>query len=239
MLYPLSYGGPARCGPDRDCSKDCSRLVSSACPAGARPLRAASLAAALLLAPGASQQARAGPGRAAGDPAAVARAPRRHLLLRARRRAVLAPRRPHRPAGAHPARSSIDGAAVPLVPNIGVDRAARAPGARRTPTTPAGRSGWRAPGAGDVTLGQFFTLWGVRFDGRCLGAACGRLAVTADGADGRRPGGAARCAGAGDVQIRARQRRLSGRLWHSCGHDAHARRGLDPRRRHLARPRCG
>ena len=35
--------------------------------------------------------------------------------------------------------------------------------------------------AREVTLGQFFTLWGVRFDGRCLGAACGTLTVTADG----------------------------------------------------------
>ena len=32
-----------------------------------------------------------------------------------------------------------------------------------------------------ITLGQFFTLWAVRFDGRCLGAACGEVKVTADG----------------------------------------------------------
>ncbi len=32
----------------------------------------------------------------------------------------------------------------------------------------------------EITLGQFFTVWGVRFDERCLGAACGRLEVAAD-----------------------------------------------------------
>ena len=32
-----------------------------------------------------------------------------------------------------------------------------------------------------VTLGQFFTVWGVRFDDRCLGSACGALVVTVDG----------------------------------------------------------
>jgi hypothetical protein len=32
-----------------------------------------------------------------------------------------------------------------------------------------------------VTLGQFFTVWAVRFDSRCLGAACGEVRVVADG----------------------------------------------------------
>jgi len=32
-----------------------------------------------------------------------------------------------------------------------------------------------------ITPGQFFTVWAVRFDGRCLGAACGQVVVTADG----------------------------------------------------------
>ena len=38
-------------------------------------------------------------------------------------------------------------------------------------------------GAGnhDATLGQFFVLWGVRFDDDCLGAACGGVTVLADG----------------------------------------------------------
>lgn len=36
-------------------------------------------------------------------------------------------------------------------------------------------------GSDSVTLGQFFTLWGVRFDGRCVGAACKSVRVSADG----------------------------------------------------------
>ena len=36
-------------------------------------------------------------------------------------------------------------------------------------------------GADEVTLDQFFRLWGVRFDARCLGATCGTLIVAADG----------------------------------------------------------
>lgn len=32
-----------------------------------------------------------------------------------------------------------------------------------------------------TTLGQFFDLWGVRFDGRCVGAACGEVIVRIDG----------------------------------------------------------
>ncbi len=32
-----------------------------------------------------------------------------------------------------------------------------------------------------VMLGQFFTVWGVRFDDRCLGSACRGLRVTVDG----------------------------------------------------------
>ena len=74
----------------------------------------------------------------------------------------------------------IDGAAVPLVPNIGIDR----PRALQAPAHTHDASGtvWlEGSGTGEVTLGQFFMLWGVRFDDRCLGAACGRLQVSADG----------------------------------------------------------
>ena len=74
----------------------------------------------------------------------------------------------------------IDGSTVPLVPNIGIDlpRALQAP----AHTHDASGTVWlEGAGAREVTLGQFFTVWGVRFDGRCLGAACGALTVTADG----------------------------------------------------------
>lgn len=94
----------------------------------------------------------------------------------------------------------IDDADVPLVPNIGLDlpRALQAPA--HTHDT-SGTIWLEGAGAGTVTLGQFFTLWGVRFDGRCLGAACGQLIVTADRSAVADPAGLV-LAGAGDVQIR-------------------------------------
>ena len=94
----------------------------------------------------------------------------------------------------------IDGADVPLVPSIGLDlpRALQAP----AHTHDASGTIWlEGAGAGAVTLGQFFTLWGVRFDGRCLGAACGQLTVTADGAAVDAPAGLV-LSTATDVQIR-------------------------------------
>jgi hypothetical protein len=36
-------------------------------------------------------------------------------------------------------------------------------------------------GSRDVTLGQFFDVWGVRLTATCLGPTCGSVAVTADG----------------------------------------------------------
>jgi hypothetical protein len=75
---------------------------------------------------------------------------------------------------------AIDGAPVALVPYIGMDR----PRALQGPAHTHDGSGlvWlEGRGADTVTLGQFFTLWGVRFDAKCLGAVCGTLTVTADG----------------------------------------------------------
>lgn len=77
-------------------------------------------------------------------------------------------------------RLTVDGAGVPLVPYIGMDR----PRALQGPAHTHDDSGtvWlEGRGATDVTLGQFFVLWGVRFDRSCLGAACGTITVRADG----------------------------------------------------------
>ena len=46
---------------------------------------------------------------------------------------------------------------------------------------PGGEVWLEGDGTGTVTLGDFFVLWGVRFDGDCLGASCGGVRVTADG----------------------------------------------------------
>lgn len=75
---------------------------------------------------------------------------------------------------------AIDGTPVALVPYIGMDR----PRALQGPAHTHDDSGvvWlEGRGADTVTLGQFFTLWGVRFDAKCLGASCGTVAVEADG----------------------------------------------------------
>lgn len=96
---------------------------------------------------------------------------------------------------------SIDDVGVPLVPNIGVDR----PRALQAPVHTHDASGtvWlEGQGVQDVTLGQFFTIWGVRFDERCLGAACGGVEVSADGAAVATPA-ELRLAEVSDVQIRA------------------------------------
>jgi hypothetical protein len=94
----------------------------------------------------------------------------------------------------------IDDSDVPLVPDIGLDlpRALQAP----AHTHDASGTVWlEGAGAATVTLGQFFILWGVRFDASCLGAACGRLTVTADGAAVESPS-ALVLSRAADVQIR-------------------------------------
>ncbi len=95
----------------------------------------------------------------------------------------------------------IDGAEVSLAPWIGIDR----PRALQAPAHTHDDSGtvWlEGAGVEEITLGQFFTLWGVRFDGRCLGAACDSLVVEADGEPVADPVGL-RLAGVGVVQIRA------------------------------------
>lgn len=77
---------------------------------------------------------------------------------------------------------SMDDEQVPLAPFIGIDRlrAVQAP----VHTHESSGDVWlEGDGNRDVTLGQFFTLWGVRFDDQCLGSACKGLEVTADGRD--------------------------------------------------------
>lgn len=73
-----------------------------------------------------------------------------------------------------------DGVAVEVAPNIGLDRVR----AWQAPVHTHDNSGqvW-LEGEGNrlVTLGQFFEVWGVRFDESCLGDLCGVITVTVDG----------------------------------------------------------
>src|SRR3712207_2928008 len=73
----------------------------------------------------------------------------------------------------------VDGWQVAIPPYVGVDRrrAQQAP----VHTHDTSNQVWlEGRDTESITLGQFFIVWGVRFDGRCLGAACGEVVVTAD-----------------------------------------------------------
>lgn len=75
---------------------------------------------------------------------------------------------------------NVDGEPVEVPAYIGVDRlrAVQAP----VHTHESGGDVWlEGQGNRESTLGDFFDLWGVRFDGDCLGATCGELLVEADG----------------------------------------------------------
>jgi hypothetical protein len=74
----------------------------------------------------------------------------------------------------------VDDVAVEVPAYVGIDRlrAVQAP----VHTHDASGQIWLEGRETDaVTLGQFFTVWGVRFDGRCLGSACRGLRVIVDG----------------------------------------------------------
>lgn len=66
--------------------------------------------------------------------------------------------------------------------NIGIDRL-RAVQAPVHTHDDSGQVWLEGTGNRTVTLGQFFTLWGVRFDASCLGADCGTIQVFADGTE--------------------------------------------------------
>jgi hypothetical protein len=96
----------------------------------------------------------------------------------------------------------IDGWQVAIPPYVGVDRRRAQQAAVHTHDA-SNRVWLEGRDTESITLGQFFTVWAVRFDGRCLGAACGEIRVTADGnpvADA--PG--LRLAGVTEIEILAR-----------------------------------
>ena len=74
----------------------------------------------------------------------------------------------------------VAGQPVEVPAYIGIDRL-RAVQAPVHTHEPGGEVWLEGEGNRDTTLGQFFALWGVRFDDDCLGAACGGVTVLADG----------------------------------------------------------
>jgi hypothetical protein len=84
-------------------------------------------------------------------------------------------------------RITVDGSAVEVPPYVGIDRA-RAVQAPVHTHDGTGQVWLEGRETDAVTLGQFFTVWGVRFDDRCLGSACRDLVVTVDGRVSPDPG---------------------------------------------------
>jgi hypothetical protein len=77
-------------------------------------------------------------------------------------------------------RIDIDGRQVVIPGYVGIDRlrAVQAPVHTHDET---GAVWLEGKDTAEVTLGQFFTVWGVRFGDGCIGEICGRLEVTVDG----------------------------------------------------------
>jgi hypothetical protein len=77
-------------------------------------------------------------------------------------------------------RISVDGRPVEIPAYVGIDRlrAVQAPVHTHDSTGAVWLEGRNTAG---VTLGQLFTVWGVRFGDGCIGGICGRLTVTVDG----------------------------------------------------------
>lgn len=74
---------------------------------------------------------------------------------------------------------TVDGQPVTVPANVGVDRPRAVQAAVHTHDD-SGKVWLEGEGNETVTLGQLFTVWGVRFDQRCLGHACHNLAVRVD-----------------------------------------------------------
>lgn len=77
---------------------------------------------------------------------------------------------------------TVEGERVEIPAFIGADRL-RAVQAPVHTHDPGGEVWLEGDGNPEITLGEFFTLWGVRFDDECLGAVCGGVRVTADGVE--------------------------------------------------------
>jgi hypothetical protein len=75
---------------------------------------------------------------------------------------------------------TVDGARVEVPAYVGVDRLRAVQAPMHTHDT-SGQIWLEGRETDTVMLGQFFTVWGVRFDDRCLGSACRELWVIVDG----------------------------------------------------------
>ena len=66
----------------------------------------------------------------------------------------------------------VDGTKVPIPPNIGIGPQSAFISPLHTHEDPASIMHVESPTASRYSLGQFFAVWGVRLDARCIGAKC-------------------------------------------------------------------
>jgi hypothetical protein len=76
---------------------------------------------------------------------------------------------------------TVDGKPVEVASGIGVDRIRAEQAAVHTHTADGVVYVEAKTGAERPTLEQFFELWGVRYDAKCLGDACGGVTVRVNG----------------------------------------------------------
>jgi hypothetical protein len=99
-------------------------------------------------------------------------------------------------------RLRVDGRPVEIPAYVGVDRlrAVQAP----VHTHDATGAVWlEGRNTSSVTLGQLFTIWGVRFGDSCVGGICGRLEVKVDGSPSRSDPREIQLASASAIEINA------------------------------------
>jgi hypothetical protein len=77
-------------------------------------------------------------------------------------------------------RISVDGRPVEIPAYVGIDRLRAVQAAVHTHDA-TGAVWLEGRNTAGVTLGQLFTVWGVRFGDGCIGGICGRLEVKVDG----------------------------------------------------------
>jgi hypothetical protein len=77
-------------------------------------------------------------------------------------------------------RISVDGRLVEIPAYVGIDRLRAVQAVVHTHDS-TGAVWLEGRNTAAVTLGQLFTVWGVRFGDGCIGGICGQLAVTVDG----------------------------------------------------------
>jgi hypothetical protein len=99
-------------------------------------------------------------------------------------------------------RISVDGRPVEVPAYVGIDRLRAVQAAVHTHDS-TGAVWLEGRNTASVTLGQLFTVWGVRFGDGCMGGICGRLEVTVDGSPVRSDPRGIRLASATAIEIRA------------------------------------